>query len=151
MIKSRLSGSHQKHELTLSGSHQNPSLMPDTNPLSGSFPPQPWDSHCVLNAAKSECRRNCGRELFSRGERGRRGGCASAAGGGERGSLVEVLWKFDGLLSGKCLAANCTLTTAPKSQPDTYQAVCKPRQIGTYRAVKLFCGSFENTLVNGKP
>ena len=98
MIKSRLSGSHQKHELTLSGSHQNPSLMPDTNPLSGSFPPQPWDSHCVLNAAKSECRRNCGRELFSRGERGRRGGCASATGGGERGSLVEV----DGLLSGKC-------------------------------------------------
>ena len=42
------------------------------------------------------------------------------------------------------------LTTAPKTQPDTYQAVLKlfMWQSDTYQAVlKLSCGSFENPLL----
>jgi hypothetical protein len=46
------------------------------------------------------------------------------------------------------------LTTAPKTQPDTYQALLKlfMWQPDTYQAVlKVLCGSFENTPVIGKP
>ena len=54
-----------------------------------------------------------------------------------------------------CYLANIwQLTTAPKTQPDTYQAVLKlfMWQPDTYQAVlKLLCGSFENTPVIGKP
>ena len=68
-----------------------------------------------------------------------------------------------------CYLANIwQLTTAPKPQPDTYQAVLKlfmwqpdtyqavlklfMWQPDTYQAVlKLLCGSFENPPVIGKP
>ena len=111
-----LSGTQHKHELTLSGSHRNPSSMPDTNQLSSSSPPQPWDSHSVLNAAKSalsECSSVESSADFCRSP------CILPA--AEKTRLVS--WKFDGLLPGQYLTANDRPKNSTKYLPGSFETV----------------------------
>ena len=94
--------------------------MPDTNPRSASSPPQPWDSHSALNAAKSECSSVESVADFCRSP-GRRRARKS------RGSLMACY------LAAKLYTNNRPQTPArylpggllhkPKTKPDTYQAV----------------------------
>ena len=72
----------------------------------------------MLNAAKSEC---SSVESLTESERVCGGGGRGAEQRPRHAESEEVSCKFDGLVSGKCLAANCTLTTAP----NCYVAVLK--------------------------
>ena len=69
----------------------------------------------MLNAAKSEC---SSVESLADSERVCEGGGGGAEQRPRQAESEEFSCKLDGLLSGKYLAANCTLTTAPKTQPD---------------------------------
>ena len=129
------------NQLTLSGSHRNPTLMPDTNPLSGSSLPQPSDSHSVLNVAKSECSSVESLADFCTSP------CILPA--AEKTRLVS--WKFGGLLlPGQYLTANNRHKNTTKYLPGNFKTVYVAARFLSGR-FKLLCGSLENPPVNGKP